>query len=343
MLPPLKLLVSIDTEEDNWRPAREGISLENLRELPRLHRFLGELGLRPTYFVDYPVAATDWTREVLRGIVTRGGGEIGAHLHPWNTPPIREELTDTNTMLCNLPFELQCEKLETLRECLAEVTGRPPTSFRAGRFGLGRETVKALLETGFEVDSSVTPFVSWAEYGGGSDFDGAPIDCYRLDGSGDPRIPVPAGALREVPLSCGFTRRPFSQVADRFRLLTSPAWRRFRLHSLATRAGLVRRVIGSPETNSVGDLLALARCLIGEGARYLHLFWHSPSLVPGLSPFVRTHEERERFYQSLAELVEGLAQIAALEPATVSECADALCPAPPPPLRERLAAAAVNP
>ncbi|HEY8154135.1 MAG TPA: hypothetical protein VII72_08420 [Myxococcota bacterium] len=333
MPPAVKLLVSIDTEEDNWRPVREGITLENLRELPRLHRFLRELGLRPTYFVDHPVASTPWTLEVLRGIAGEGGGEIGAHLHPWNTPPLREEFTEANTMLRNLPPDLQRAKLETLREALRAVSGRPPTSFRAGRFGLGRETVAALIETGFDVDSSVTPFVSWAAYGGGSDFDGAPIDCYRLDGRGDPRIPAPAGRLREVPLSCGFTRRPFARVAGLYRRLTSEPLRRIPLASLATRAGLVRRVIGSPETNPVHDLLALARCLLGEGARFLHVFFHSPSLLPGLSPFVQNEGDRERFYRSVAQLVEGLARIATLEPTTVSECADALCPAAQPAMR----------
>jgi hypothetical protein len=302
MLPRIQLLVSVDTEEDNWVPVREGITLENLRELPRLHRFLRQLELRPTYFVDHPVASTPWTVDVLREVAAEGGGEIGAHL--------------------------QRAKLETLREALTAVTGRPPTSFRAGRFGLGRETVAALLETGFEVDSSVTPFVSWAAYGDGSDFDGAPIDCYRLDGRGDPRVPVPEGRLREVPVSCGFTRRPYARVARLYRRLTSDPLRRLPLASLATRTGWVRRVIGSPETNPVQDLLALARCSIEEGARFVHFFWHSPTLVPGLSPFVRSHGDRERFYRSLSQVMEGLARIATLQPATVSECADALCPAP---------------
>jgi hypothetical protein len=328
MLPRIQLLVSVDTEEDNWVPVREGITLENLRELPRLHRFLRQLELRPTYFVDHPVASTPWTVDVLRAVAAEGGGEIGAHLHPWNTPPLREAFSEANTMLRNLPADLQRAKLETLREALTAVTGRPPTSFRAGRFGLGRETVAALLETGFDVDSSVTPFVSWAAYGDGSDFDGAPIDCYRLDGRGDPRVPVPEGRLREVPVSCGFTRRPYARVARLYRRLTSDPLRRLPLASLATRTGWVRRVIGSPETNPVQDLLALARCSIEEGARFVHFFWHSPTLVPGLSPFVRSHGDRERFYRSLSQVMEGLARIATLQPATVSECADALCPAP---------------
>ena len=39
------------------------------------------------------------------------------------------------------------KKLETLRASLAGVTGHAPTSFRAVRFGLGRQAVTALLAT----------------------------------------------------------------------------------------------------------------------------------------------------------------------------------------------------
>jgi hypothetical protein len=49
-----------------------------------------------------------------REIVAEGGGEIGAHLHPWNTPPLREEFTEANTMLKNLPPELQRAMREKL-------------------------------------------------------------------------------------------------------------------------------------------------------------------------------------------------------------------------------------
>src|SRR5712692_4048249 len=42
------LLVSIDTEEDNMALTRVGVSVENVRELPRLAGFLMGLGVRAT-------------------------------------------------------------------------------------------------------------------------------------------------------------------------------------------------------------------------------------------------------------------------------------------------------
>ncbi len=223
----IALVASIDTEEDNWRPTRDDIRIENIRALPALQLFLRGLGLRPTYFVDHPVASEPWSAAILREIAESGEAEIGAHLHPWNTPPLEEALLPRHSMLANLPAELQRRKLCTLRDALTAATGHAPTSFRAGRFGLGPETVTALVASGFRVDSSVTPWIGWQEYDGGPDFRGAPQGCYRLGAGGDPRIPSEDGPLLELPLSSGFTRRPFGWRAKAYDALRAPALRRF--------------------------------------------------------------------------------------------------------------------
>src|SRR2546428_11575364 len=118
MTRPITLVVSIDTEEDNWAPARTGITVDNIRELPRLHRVLERLGVRPTYFVTYQVAIRPWAAEILREIQARGTGEIGGHLHAWNTPPLDEELAPGNTMALNLPQSLQAAKIATVTDAL---------------------------------------------------------------------------------------------------------------------------------------------------------------------------------------------------------------------------------
>src|SRR5882672_8010196 len=164
MTPPVTLVVSIDTEEDNWRPARTGITVDNIRELPRLQRLLERLGVRPTYFVTYQVGRDPRATEILREIREQGQAEIGAHLHPCNTPPLDEAFVPPNTMTLNLPQPLQAAKIARLTQALAESVGERPTSFRAGRWGFGRSTAAALLESGYRVDSSVTPFTSWVEH-----------------------------------------------------------------------------------------------------------------------------------------------------------------------------------
>src|SRR4029079_12943792 len=77
-------LVSIDTEEDNWAPTRDNITLDNARQLPGIQSLFEKLGVRPTYFVTHTLAADPTACAIIRELSKRAGVEIGAHLHPWN-------------------------------------------------------------------------------------------------------------------------------------------------------------------------------------------------------------------------------------------------------------------
>jgi hypothetical protein len=329
MTPPTLLIVSIDTEEDDWHPRRDGVTVENIRELPRLDALFQGLGVRATYFTTYQVAIHDWAAAILREL-HGGGAELGAHLHPWNTPPLDEPFAGRNTMLKNLPAALQLAKLERLTGTLREALGGRPVAFRAGRYGLGPDTVTALIRCGYRVDSSVTPFVSWEEYDDGPTFVGAPLNPYRLAGDADVRIPQPEGPLVELPMSVGYSRSPSGVWAGLYRLLSAPALRPLHLRGIASRAGIVKRISLSPETDSVADMLTLSRRLMEAGLRYLHVFLHSPSLSPGLSPFALDRAGVEHMYRSIATYVEGLARMTALRCVTVSEAAILLQAVPEP-------------
>ena len=171
---PVAVVVGIDTEEDNWVPAVESITVENIRQIGRFQTFMEDLGLRPTYFTSYQIASTDWATAELMAASEGGRAEIAAHLHPWNTPPSSERPFGSNTMTKNLPMDVQEAKLRHLTENHRRVFGRQPVSFRAGRYGLGRQLIKPLIDNGYRVDSSVTPFWDWSEMDNGPDFRGAP-------------------------------------------------------------------------------------------------------------------------------------------------------------------------
>jgi hypothetical protein len=323
------VVVSVDTEEDNWEPQRSGISVENIRELPRLQAHCDRLGVPVTYFTTYQVAATPWAAGVLRDLHASGRAEVAAHLHPWNTPPLDEPFEPRNTMTWNLPKPLQRAKLAQLARTLEESTGVRPTSFRAGRFGLGRETTQVLIEQGFRVDSSVTPWMSWVGTDQGPDFVGAPLSPYALDGTTDPRTPVPGGPLQEIPLSFGYSRWPFDTWHAVYGALRRPWARPLKLGGLGVRLGLVRAITLSPEVSSVRDMLRLAQLLAAHDVPHLSLFFHSPSLRPGLSQFVRTDADRERLYRMIAEFVEGVGRYRTPVFMTVGEAARRLAaPAP---------------
>jgi len=320
-MPGIVVVVSVDTEEDNWRAARADVSVENIRELPRFQAHCERLGVRPTYFATYQVASAPWAAGILRGLAAEGRAEIAAHLHPWNTPPLDEPFVPRNSMTKNLPPALQRTKVSSLTRAIEEGIGTRPTSFRAGRYGLGRETTQVLIEQGYRVDSSVTPWTSWVGTDEGADFVGAPLSTYALDGTTDPRQPVPGGPLVEVPLSCGFTRWPFERW-DRVRGALASNWARpLRLAALAARAGVVRRVVLSPEISPPRDMLRLATHLVTHGVTHLHLTLHSPTLRPGLSPFAQSRRDVERLYAWIDTFIDGLARAVPITFSTVGEAA----------------------
>lgn len=318
------LVVSVDTEEDNWVPTRAGISVENVRELTQLSRCFDRLGVRATYFTSYQVATRPWAVDVLREIASRGRAEIGAHLHPWNTPPMDEPLAPRNTIMKNLPAELQLAKLRRLTSALADAFGAPPVAFRAGRFGLGVEAVQALIACGYQIDSSVTPFVSWEATDGGPNFVGASLDAYRISTGQDIRMHAPDGPLVEIPITCGYTRFASGRWPALHRVLHSRSARALHLASVASRSGFTKLTILSPEVASVKDMLALSRGALEGGVRHIHLFFHSVTLRWGLSPWTSSLEGVERLYAAITSYLEGLSRTTSVRFATVSEAGRAL-------------------
>lgn len=322
--PQTVVVVSVDTEEDNWYRTRHGVATENILEIPRLGAFLDRMGVRPTYFTTYQVAMAPAAVQTLRDVCAGGTAEIGAHLHPWNTPPLTEAFVPRNSMMKNLPGALQLAKIQRLTGGLEDAFGVTPRVFRAGRYGLGSETVEALLCCGYEVDSSVSPFINLESTDDGPNYVGAPLDVYRLGSGGDVRRPRASGELIELPLSYGFSRGPFRFWDPTRRLLERAPFRWLHVAGLADRAGIVKRLVLSPELASVADMLTLSRRLLEHGVRHLHVSWHSPSLKAGLSPFAATAADVARLYASLAAYFDGLSRLTNVKFATVSEAAELL-------------------
>jgi hypothetical protein len=318
------LSISIDTEEDNWDPAVEDVSVRNIHELRRLDEMFRSLDVRATYFVTYQVAADPGASAVLRGIHAGGTAEIGAHLHPWNTPPLLG-VEKRVSMLRDYPPEVQLAKLESLLAELQSSVGLRPTSFRAGRFGVGRATIEALIENGIHIDSSVTPLLTWERQGGPS-FIGAPNLPYRLEGGEDVRNHSSSGTVVEVPVTVGFTRFPPDSWSRIARLFANPVARTLHLPGAAYRIGLVQRVILTPETYTANEMMRVSRRFLAAGAPYLHMYLHSSSLMAGLTPFGETQERVEGIYSRIREYVNGLREIADVRTLTVSEAAHAFDP-----------------
>jgi hypothetical protein len=323
------VICSVDTEEDDWEPRRDGVTVNNVGQLPRLSELMGELNAPVTYFVTHAVAADGASCRVLRKLVDEGTSEIGAHLHPWNTPPLTESISLPNLMLNNLPASLQFSKLRRLTDRLEDAFGRAPASFRAGRSGLGSSTIDVIRRCGYTIDSSVMPFYDLTSVHGPT-FVGAPNRAYCIGENGNAREPLDAGPILEIPVSSAYSRVPFERWDAIHRRLGSRVGRAFRLPGLAARAGLVSKIALKPELESVTDMLSLARTLLRQGSSHLQIMWHSPSLLPGTSPFVRTTADRDRLLARIRGFIEGLRQTWPVRFVTLSTAAESLARKGPP-------------
>src|ERR1700730_3449667 len=157
--PPI-LIVAVDTEaEFDWNGPflRTHTSVCKLRNQSIAQEIFDRFGVRPVYLVDYAVATQPEGYIPLREFVQSGRCEIGAHLHPWITPPFTEELSNRTSFSHNLPVWLQKEKLARLTDAIRSSFGVHPISWRAGRYGVGEEIAGILESLDYRIDMSVQP------------------------------------------------------------------------------------------------------------------------------------------------------------------------------------------
>jgi hypothetical protein len=296
----MNLVVTIDTEADEWgssSPSSQGV--RNIQHLPALQALFDEYHIRPTYMVDYPVAANETSASVLKRLLDRGNCEIGSHCHPVNTPPFLEIGAGTDSMLCNIPAELQYEKLHTLHETIVKNICVAPLSFRAGRWGYGPSVAVGLAKLGYKIDTSITPFTDWSAHRG-PDFSASQPCPYYFFPS-DIYTPSVHGTMLEVPATIDFTWRNGFLSAGFGSLLSRLSVPPRRLRAHLTRLRLLQKTWLSPEMSTSAEMAALTKALCGTGFPLVNLFFHSSSLQPGLTPFVHTEGDKQVLLDRLRE------------------------------------------
>jgi len=295
---PPSLLVGVDTEaDDQWTDAgRRALSVDNAARLPRLQALFERFGVRPTYLVTHEMATREPAASILRELARGGRCEIGAHLHPWSSPPYRPEDV-AGTYPHNLPAELLARQLRELTETIARQQGVRPTSYRAGRHGFDARSLPVLEALGYTVDSSVDPLFNETRKGGPS-FAGAPLVPYHPDYA-DVRRPGGARIL-EIPVSAA-TAPALPKAVERLYASLPPLPYRGALKRLGLRPVWLR-----PSYTSLADALAFAGRLARARVPCLNFLFHSSELLPGGSPYNRDEAAVERFLDDLARLLEHL-------------------------------------
>lgn len=288
---PPTLYVVVDTEaEFDWGKSfdKSLVSVTAMSEIGRGQAVFDRYGLRPIYVVDYPIATQEFSAGPLRAILHRDGCAIGAHLHPWTTPPLTEEASVRNSYPGNLPPDLESQKLQVLVGAIRDSFGITPHFYKAGRYGLGSATPGLLAELGFKVDLSVLPGTDLRATSG-PDFSGIGSGPYRADGVDHLTLPVTRACIGLLP-SLRHLDGAIQAVPGLRWLHLQPALSRLRLSDTITL---------TPEGVTAAEQIRLVRAMLRQGHRIFVLHYHSPSLSPGHTPYVRSPADADEFVRRI--------------------------------------------
>ncbi len=284
--PEKPLLVTlIDAEEEfDWTEpfSRANVGVSSMARQQMAHTVFDRHGIKPTYLADFPVVSQDIGISSLLDLLKDGKCEVGAQLHPWVTPPFVEPISTYNSFLSNLSLPVQYAKIKRLKSEIEDRLGLSPTVFRAGRYGIGDRTSEALIDLGFRIDTSVVP--RWTFVGeGGPDF-------RRFE-------PAPfwvnaEQTLLELPQTCDFVGVP--GLRRHGSAIVSSWSERFRVPGILARTRQFERIKLSPEGITLEEAKRLTRTMLADGRRIFVLSYHSPSLTPGNTPYVRSQDDVRR-------------------------------------------------
>ena len=290
------VMVGIDTEaDDQWsQEGRDRMDVRNAERLPALQALCDEYGVRPTYLVTHEMATRPESVSILTGLARSGRCEIGAHLHPWSSPPFRPEDLSAHTYPHNLPPDLLERQLGELTATIEAAIGVRPTTYRAGRNGFDGGTLPILERLGYTVDTSVDPLFNERRKGG-MVFAGAPVFPYHP--AYDDVRRRGASTILEVPITAA-TDPPLPKVLERAYASLPAIPYRGALKRLGIRPVWLR-----PSYTSRERMIAFASRLHAGGAPCFNIIFHSSELLPGGSPYTPDAASVERFCADLRALL----------------------------------------
>ena len=302
-----RALLTVDTEEEfDWDGpfTRDRHGLRHVPRIARFQQFCEGIGVSPVYLVDWPIATSAAAVEIIGSAVRAGRAEVGIQLHPWVNPPFDEAVSEANSYAGNLPRELERAKFANLRERIEDAFGAAPLIYRAGRYGLGPHSAAMLREAGVAIDSSVRANFDYRP-AHGPDYRRHPLEPYWVDAE---------RRLLELPLTTvfwGMLRRQGHWVLP---------WlgRMPRAAGLFARLGLLERIALTPEGVAADEALRGIDMALDDGLPLLVLSFHSPSLAPGHTPYVRSEADLDRLYDWFRRVYAYLA-MRGVTPTTVAE------------------------
>lgn len=280
-----RFLLTVDTEEEfDWTQPLQasGHTVDTIARLRKFQQFCEGFGIVPVYLVDYPIATAPLAAEVLKEPLARGTAEIGVQLHPWVNPPHHEDVNQHNSFAGNLPYELERAKFLKLHETIIRNFEAVPLIYRAGRYGIGPNTAQILREAGIAIDTSIRSRFDYSGWGG-PDYRNLGLHPWWVDEE---------RTLMELPLTSVFAGALRHWGKTLFPLINRVP----RLPGVMSRLRLLDRIPLTPEGVTIAEALRAVDIAVSEKLPVLVLSFHSPSLHPGHTPYVRTTGDLDALY-----------------------------------------------
>ena len=285
-----KFIITIDTEGDDLWSWKEGMEIrtENIRFLPRFQQKCEEYGFKPFWLTNYEMIESPNFVEFISDVEERGTGELGMHLHAWNSPPFYDLQGNCpgNPYLIEYPYEIMSEKIRYITDLIFKRTGIRPVSHRAGRWATNSNYFDLLIRYGYKVDCSVTPLMNWSSCVGrtqgsaGTDYSDFPHTPYNIQSQicDDTILEVPVTTMLKKAFIMPSTLN-LKSIGKCLLNIVHPCllW----IRPTGRNLNQIKYVIENAQSN------------------YLMFMIHSSELMPGGSPNFKTAEEINTLYKHL--------------------------------------------
>lgn len=278
------MTVTIDTECDkskNWlnsspltfRSVTHGVT-------KILQPLFKEFKINPTYFLSPEVMMNRECSNIFKSI--KNSCELGTHLHSEFIGP-KKKFQNFNGKLCNefqtdYSNQIQYQKLKNLTKLYKKTFNRNPKVFRAGRYAVNLSTVKSLIKLGYQVESSLTPYLKWKSPRGNwidhsiSLKQPYFIDCKNLYKPG-------RSSLFEIPITI--------EKVKNFYLFNRIKW----LRPFYSNFTIMKKIIDKTMKDNVNKKIIV-----------LNVMFHSMEIIPGASPYCQTEQDVSNYMQTLRDL-----------------------------------------
>jgi hypothetical protein len=285
-----QLAIVIHTEEEfNWNRGfyRSNNKVTHGQELIAFCKQMIIAGAKVTFAMDYAFVNSRQGLKVINFFKEHNKGiEFATHLHPWVNPPFnddKDKIREYDSYPGNLPKEEECRKLKTLTDIIEAKVGYKPTTYLAGRYGVGENTYQTLSELGYTTDLSISPFANFTHQQGPdfSQFDNQVVFNDKIK-----CIPHTTGYISYIGVFANYLNKDPNALPK----LNNSFVGKVLLKLLG-----VKRIRLSPEGFTLNEMKRLTKSLREIGVSNFIFSFHSPSVKTGLTPYVKTGDELESF------------------------------------------------